>query len=456
MKNSERYLWTGLWAGLVAAMVYGSWVGNLAPWDEALSAERAREMLRHGFSLTVSMFGQPDFNKPPLYYWLSALCMKFLGVGGELPVRLPSVLMALGCIGCTFKLARWYGADKAGTMAALLLLGFSPHWLNVTRQGYLESALCLSILGALCLFVMLPQRRTGAVLAGVCMAAGFWFKNPLALVALVPMAAHAWVYREPKALPRLATAALVAVLLGGGWYLQQYAAWGDRFIAYFVDKNVVGRIEGELGDDIAFFYLQSMLQRSPAMLVAFSACLLGSLRFRPPKQALIFLSTAVVWLVLLHIPAKKSHHYTVQAYPYMAIYCGLVFSALRRQLPTDKIRAYVGIGLAVAILGLCAGRYKWEMRLDSQFKEAIDAALAHCPAEAVGLVGEGAGQNRHVASYYLDRLVPVWDGLPQPGDKRCVIQWVDKSTPRDALPDGTVWRSRNRKYVVRTGRIARQ
>ena len=48
--------------------------------DEPFYAETAKEMLKRGEWLTPRIFGEPQFEKPPLYYWLIILSYKLFGI----------------------------------------------------------------------------------------------------------------------------------------------------------------------------------------------------------------------------------------------------------------------------------------------------------------------------------------------------------------------------------------
>ena len=55
--------------------------------DEALYTIISREMLITGDWLTPQVQGEPCFNKPPLKFWLTALCFRFFGTS-EWVIRL--------------------------------------------------------------------------------------------------------------------------------------------------------------------------------------------------------------------------------------------------------------------------------------------------------------------------------------------------------------------------------
>src|SRR2546430_13785618 len=53
---------------------------DLTHWDEGRTAERAREILVFNDWVTLHLNYQPDFAKPPLYYWLTTLLYQIIGV----------------------------------------------------------------------------------------------------------------------------------------------------------------------------------------------------------------------------------------------------------------------------------------------------------------------------------------------------------------------------------------
>ena len=69
-------------------------VGLVGP-DEPRYAQVAREMLRSGDWITPHLMGEVWFEKPPLYYWLTAACFK-IGGANEQTARFPAALFATG------------------------------------------------------------------------------------------------------------------------------------------------------------------------------------------------------------------------------------------------------------------------------------------------------------------------------------------------------------------------
>ena len=88
--------------GLIAALgavFFLPFLGNvhLFDWDEINFAECAREMLTTGDWLRPHINFTPFWEKPPLFIWLQALSMHFLGIN-EYAARLPNALCGIATL----------------------------------------------------------------------------------------------------------------------------------------------------------------------------------------------------------------------------------------------------------------------------------------------------------------------------------------------------------------------
>jgi 4-amino-4-deoxy-L-arabinose transferase-like glycosyltransferase len=123
------------WAVLIAATLYVCYfshlgaIGFVGP-DEPRYAWIARAMLETGEWVTPRLYGQPWFEKPPLYYWGAAASFKMFGVS-EAAARLPSAISALlATLALAWLAWRLYGAETARWLLLLLptsvgMIGFS-------------------------------------------------------------------------------------------------------------------------------------------------------------------------------------------------------------------------------------------------------------------------------------------------------------------------------------------
>ena len=93
-------------------------VGLIGP-DEPRYADVARGMFRSGDYITPRLYGEPWFEKSPLYYWLAASLFS-LGVD-EVTARLPSALFAILFLGLWLQFARRLFGQQTAVLSCALL-----------------------------------------------------------------------------------------------------------------------------------------------------------------------------------------------------------------------------------------------------------------------------------------------------------------------------------------------
>ena len=216
---------TALW------MQMGS--GRLWHHDEILTAERAREMVVSGDPWAVRLNGRPNFQKPPVQYWLTAGLLRLFPGQPERAVRLPSAVAATLCLLATAALGRvaWPDDPWAGPGAALALAGCG-FWVHFARMGMLDAGAALGVAVTLLGTEIVRQRgdARGWWLAGAGAAFGAWQKAPYALGAWVLtllgrvrtgelLAAPA---RWPRALRWSLLATVALVLAWPAWQLARF------------------------------------------------------------------------------------------------------------------------------------------------------------------------------------------------------------------------------------------
>jgi 4-amino-4-deoxy-L-arabinose transferase-like glycosyltransferase len=149
---------------------------GLVDETEPLFAEAARQMTVTGDWITPYFNGETRFDKPPLIYWLMAICYHLLGVN-EWAARLPSALAAIAIVALSFYTLRYFGfttpnqAQKNGQkgdrqlwFSAWLgsaIMAFNPETLIWGRTGVSDMLLsgCMGI-ALLCFFWGYIQSET--------------------------------------------------------------------------------------------------------------------------------------------------------------------------------------------------------------------------------------------------------------------------------------------------------
>ena len=127
---------TQLFLVVIGALLFIPFLGNvhLFDWDEINFAESAREMLlTHNYHIVQINF-QPFYEKPPLFIWLQAISMHFLGVN-EYAVRLPDASCGIATMLVVFNVGRYVFKSQLGTLWALLFA------CSVLPQVYFKSGI---------------------------------------------------------------------------------------------------------------------------------------------------------------------------------------------------------------------------------------------------------------------------------------------------------------------------
>lgn len=135
---------------------------GLYRWDEARNAVNAFEMAQGGNLLLRTYEGQPDHfeTKPPMLVWLQAGFMKLFGYG-ELSVRLPAALAALGTLAMILLFfIRVLGSWSGGLFACLALLTAEGYVTkHVARSGDHDALLIFFLMAFLFSFYLYLHRK---------------------------------------------------------------------------------------------------------------------------------------------------------------------------------------------------------------------------------------------------------------------------------------------------------
>ena len=199
--------------------------------DEGFYAEAAREMVADGDWLTPHFNYEERWQKPVLYYWLTAAT--FVATGpSEWAARWWSALSGLGLVLLTWAAARRLTAsDDAAWLAGAI---------TATCYGYFAMArlalpdLPLAFLITLVIWSALERRWT---VVGVAAGLGLLMKGPVALVVPgIVLAPIWWRERGVTAIRArdLATAAVICVLIALPWYGAMTLRHGAEYLQSFL------------------------------------------------------------------------------------------------------------------------------------------------------------------------------------------------------------------------------
>src|SRR5262245_42603174 len=180
---------------LPATLLYPTRAFHLLEPDEGRYAQIPREMLESGNWVVPTLQSEPYLDKPPLMYWLVALCYQTFGVTPAAARLVPAVCVHLTIL-AVYLIGRRSLGHRAAAWAALFL-AVTPAYHEMARLLILDGLLTLCVtLSVLCGFEAV---RTGRLKLGWWLAAafasglGFLTKGPVAeILFFPPLFAFAW------------------------------------------------------------------------------------------------------------------------------------------------------------------------------------------------------------------------------------------------------------------------
>ncbi len=172
----------------VGAFLGGARSRELWSSREGRVAACAQGMLRGGDFLTPRMAAatDPRLQKPPLAYWLAAVCGLLIGGGKvtELAAKLPSVLAAVGTVFLVFSLGRRaWASRRAGLVAALALISCALFWDEAqVSAADMPMLFCMvgAVLGFWRVHIEEKRGRLDCALPWLALGLGFLAKGPVA------------------------------------------------------------------------------------------------------------------------------------------------------------------------------------------------------------------------------------------------------------------------------------
>ncbi len=268
----------------------------------------------------------PYFNKPPLALWVHGLALHLLGT--EIWVsRLPTVLLGAATILALIGAVRAIG-DRSTAFVAGVILATSGVFIGGTHAISLDIWLGACLTGAMWLAGRAGRddRKGRLWLVGIPIGIALMVKPLVALVAFPILAGWLVADRRVAWLPSLTLAVLVALLISAPWHLGMVHLHGDPFTDQYLGRQIVDRAAGTLGnanDGAAspWYYLGVLADGYWPWLVLLPFAIVGGLRpvgRRLPRETLLPLIWAGVWLIVFSLHPDKRPRYIIPVYPAFA------------------------------------------------------------------------------------------------------------------------------------------
>ena len=153
MKNNKHLIFI-LFLAIFCAVLYGYRMASigLSDPDETFYAETAREMLQFKSFMTPYIFDKPQFEKPPMFYWLIILASLSKGIN-EFAVRfVPALFGIIGVISIYFLGNSMFNRKTA--MYAAFILATNFLYLGLSRCALTDIVFTAFVLLSLLFFYL--------------------------------------------------------------------------------------------------------------------------------------------------------------------------------------------------------------------------------------------------------------------------------------------------------------
>ncbi|OGC47169.1 hypothetical protein A2886_00800 [candidate division WWE3 bacterium RIFCSPHIGHO2_01_FULL_42_13] len=329
----------------VVLIFWGLGRNHFIPWDEAIYAKIAKNMVETGDYITLQW--QPGvvwFEKPPLYIWFEVLSMKMLGVS-ELAARLPSAILGLAAVFLVYSISKRLFNKTTAFISALVLLTTSQY-IYYSRAAMMDISVAFFMTFAIHFYLNTiwpnqpnPPKKTSHVwvnwiLIGASIGLGAMIKNVVGFLPALVIGINELILilmKERKFNRNLIRdymiAAISALVIFVPWHLEMWRRFGQIFINNYFFYHVIERGTSEIEQKgRPFWWYLIILKVSMriwfvALLAAFPFA--AVLAFYKKNKAHIFLMVWTLVIFLFFSSAKsKLVWYIVPLYPVLAIMVG--------------------------------------------------------------------------------------------------------------------------------------
>lgn len=376
---------------------------RLIEFDEGIYALVAKNIWQKNDFLTLYLNPAVAwFDKPPLYFWFSALSIKVLGLTSLAP-RLPAAVFGLGTVILTFFLGRLLFNQRVGFVSALILSS-TVGFLYYSRLGMLDSAVTFFLTGALLFFLLGRKNPRYFIWMGIFLGLGFLAKN--LIVLLGPLIIFIFIfgdrtnhwdkYLSPPFFYGLALAFLIPL----PWYVYMLGRHGQNFFNVYFLYHSFSRINQVVeGESAPLLWYVTVVRTQFRVWFPFLLLALPWVfwQWRRKNEAVGFLFLAALTIfTTFSLAQSKLIWFVLPLYPFLAV---LVASFLDRFFSFFDHRFEWLLPLLVLSLALSYNFKKMNLIIPEDFNrdfvQAVLAADEISPQKPLIVTG-----NFYVASYY--------------------------------------------------------
>ena len=309
--------------------------------DEALYATISREMLITGDWPTPHVQGKPCFNKPPLKFWMTALCFRFFGTS-EWVIRFWSASSAVACVFFTVLLAKELFGEKAALWSGFSLATcFHFIYEHCAKTGEMDAILLFFLVSSLYLLIRSEKKPHLLLISLSIMGLASLTKNfagflPFGIGFLYLLVTGKW---RNYSTSSIIQSILLFLVISAGWIIAMILIHKQVFFNEFFIQQVYNRAtstEYGMGVNEARSLTGGILFIGKTMLKGFYPwsllmlpCLVWAF-FQIPQWRKDCRILPFIWLVsfgtILLFLKNKLHWYLLPMYPAASVLIGKFFT----------------------------------------------------------------------------------------------------------------------------------
>jgi 4-amino-4-deoxy-L-arabinose transferase-like glycosyltransferase len=305
---------------------------HLFDWDEINFAESAREMLVTNNFTQVQINFKPFWEKPPLFFWLQALCMKVFGIN-EFAARLPNAIFGVLTLVVFYKIGKKLYDGRFGFLWAIIFL--SVYFLFQTAQNYKHA-----------------KDKRFALVAGIFAGLAILTKGPVGLLLIWLSISIYWALQGFKSLCSKLSILIFAgamIFVSSAWYGLEVIKNGWWFFETFIQYQIRLLTTADAGHEQPFYYHFLIVFIGCFPMSAFAIKSLFKSEPNDDSSSLAFrkIMLCLFWVVMIvfSIVKTKIVHYSSMAYfPLSFLSAYTLYYFLEKQ---QKPQKYVFILLCV-------------------------------------------------------------------------------------------------------------
>jgi hypothetical protein len=248
--------------GFLGLVIFASFNGqsHLFDWDEINFAEAAREMIVTGNYSLVQINYEPFWEKPPLFFWLQALCMNLFGIN-EFSARLPNAIAGAITGMVLYSIGRKNFSNSFGWLWAVAYCtsllpvlyfksGIIDPWFNLFIF-YGTYATWKSIYNSN------GKHLRWAVISGASTGLGIMTKGPVALLVVLMVFGVFFLWKRFKVPIRFSQVSgftLSLIIIGGLWFFIEWISGRGHIIEDFITYQIRLLQTQDAGHGGPFYY----------------------------------------------------------------------------------------------------------------------------------------------------------------------------------------------------------